>query len=50
MKKFYLPAAICTFVIAGCASPSYRQVFKEKPDANFRVFQVSSGAVYSAAA
>ena len=50
MKKFILAAAISVLITAGCASPSYKQVFKEKPAGNFRVFGVSNDILYAAAA
>jgi hypothetical protein len=50
MKKFILAAAISVLITAGCASPSYRQVFKEKPAGNFMVFGVSNDMLYAAAA
>jgi hypothetical protein len=50
MKKTILTILICVLMAAGCASPSYRQVFKEKPSANSRVFNVSRDLLYAAAA
>jgi hypothetical protein len=49
MKKFILAAAISVLITAGCASPSYRQVFKEKPAVNSKVFCASSDMLYVAA-
>jgi hypothetical protein len=50
MRPLFLMTVILMIMTTGCASPTYRQVFKEKPAGNFREFSTSSDLLFAAAA